>query len=184
MILIIDMNWKKNSLAFDEFVTPIISIVKPLDDFSVKHYLEATSQDLSRSDKIILSGTPLKDTTTLTHPEKFIWLKEISKPILGICAGMQTIGLVYGCRLTRCLEIGMTRISTLKENPLFKKEFEAYSLHGYCIEEITDFDVLAKSVKCVQAIKHKEKQVFGVLFHPEVRNPDILRLFIEQTTFQ
>ncbi len=181
MILIIDMNYKKNSLGFDEFVSPITLIVKSQGDFSIKHYLEVTSQDLAESDKIILSGTTLKDTATLNHSEKFMWLKETDKPVLGICAGMQTIGLVFGCRLTRCLEIGMTKISTIKENPLFNGDFEAYSLHSYCLEDLVDFEVWARSAKCIQAIKHKEKQISGVLFHPEVRNPNMLKQFIAQT---
>ena len=66
---------------------------------SVKHFLEVTDQDLSRCGSIILSGTALKDTATLSQPEKFMWLKETEKPVLGICAGMETIGVVFGMRL-------------------------------------------------------------------------------------
>jgi hypothetical protein len=40
MILIIDMNWKKDSLAFNEFVSPIVSVVRPLEEFRVKHFLD------------------------------------------------------------------------------------------------------------------------------------------------
>ena len=81
--------------------------------FQVKHYLEVTSQDLKSCDKIILSGTTLKDTATLSQLEKFDWLKETEKPVLGICAGMETIGVVFGAPLIRCLEIGMTPITVL-----------------------------------------------------------------------
>jgi GMP synthase-like glutamine amidotransferase len=30
----------------------------------------------------------------------------------------------------------------------------------------------------VQAIKHKQKDIFGVLFHPEVRNREIIERFV------
>ncbi|MGD0204058.1 MAG: hypothetical protein ABSC20_09175 [Candidatus Bathyarchaeia archaeon] len=178
MILIIDMNWKKDSLGFYEFVLPIVTIAKTQDECIVKHFLEVTNQDLSQCDSVILSGTALKDTATLSQPEKFIWLKETEKPVLGICAGMETIGVVFGMRLIRCLEIGMTQINMLKENPLFCGDFKAYSLHSCCNEPSGDFEVWAKSTKCVQIIKHKIKPIYGVLFHPEVRNPELIKRFI------
>ena len=39
--------------------------------------------------------------------------------------------------------------------------------------------LLAESSKCIQAVKHKEKNIYGVLFHPEVRNQEILKKFIQ-----
>ena len=179
MILIVDMNWKKDSLGYYEFVLPIASIVKSLDAYTVKHYLEVTNKDLSQCDIVILSGTALKDTATLSQLEKFQWLKETGKPVLGICAGMETTGLVYGMRLTRCLEIGMTLVNVVKENPLFSGGLKAYSLHSVCVEPSADFEVLAESTKCVQVIKHKIKPIYGVLFHPEVRNPELIKRFIQ-----
>ena len=178
MILTVDMNWKKNSLGFYEFVLPITAVAEKLDECLVKHYLEVTDEDINRCDRIILSGTPLKDTATLSQPEKFAWLKETEKPVLGICAGMETIGLVFGMLMIRCLEIGMTQITTLKQNPLFCGDFKAYSLHSYCVEPSSDFDVWAKSAKCSQIIKHKIKPIYGVLFHPEVRNSELIKQFI------
>jgi len=177
MILIVDMNWKKDSLGFYEFVLPIVAVVKTQDAYRVKHFLEVTDQDLSRSSSIILSGTALKDTATLSQLEKFMWLKETEKPVLGICAGMETIGAVFGMRLIRCLEIGMTQINKLKENPLFQGNFRAYSLHSYCVEPNGDFEVWATSAKCVQVTKHKTKPIYGVLFHPEVRNTELINAF-------
>ncbi|MGA3288819.1 MAG: hypothetical protein ABSD42_01080 [Candidatus Bathyarchaeia archaeon] len=178
MILVVDMNWKKESLSFYEFVLPIVTIAETQDECIIKHFLEVTNQDLSQCDRVILSGTALKDTATLGQPEKFMWLREIEKPVLGICAGMETIGVVFGMRLIRCLEIGMTQIKLLKENPLFYEDFKAYSLHGYCIEPSGDFEVWAKSTKCVQFINHKIKPIYGALFHPEVRNPELIKRFI------
>lgn len=178
MILVVDMNWKKDSLGFYEFVSPIIEVVKPLSGWEVKHYLEVTGTGLAQCDAIILSGTALKDTATLRQPEKFRWLKETDKPVLGICAGMETIGMVYGSRLPRYLEIGMTPIKTVKANPLVSGDFKAYSLHSVSVEPTSDFEVWATSQWCVQVIKHKHKEIYGILFHPEVRNQEILRNFI------
>ena len=178
MILVVDMNCKKDSLGYCEFVSPIVEVVKSLDGWTVKHYLEVTSDDLSGCDAVVLSGTPLKDTATLSQPEKFQWLKKTGKPVLGICAGMETIGVVYGMGLTRCVEIGMTPVTVLRENPLFSGDFKAYSLHSICVEPTADFEVYAKSPLCIQVIKHKTKNIYGTLFHPEVRNQEILRNFV------
>jgi len=178
MILTVDMNWKKTSLGYYEFVTPILEVAEKIDECMVKHYLEITSQDLKRCSKIILSGTALKDNAFLFKPEKFNWLKETEKPTLGICAGMEIIGKVFGAALKESLEVGMTNITTIKANTLFSGDFKAYSLHSYCVKASDNFEVLGQSIKCVQAIKHRDKLIFGVLFHPEVRNTQILKNFI------
>lgn len=179
MILVIDLNWKKDSLGYYEFVLPILAIAKKLDKCRVKHYLDVSKQDLDSCDRIILSGTALKDNAFLSKQEKFQWLTQTEKPVLGICAGMEIIGLVFGATLSESLEVGMTPVSTVMQNPLFIGEFKAYSLHGFCIESSEQFEVWAKSSRCIQAIKHKEKQIYGFLFHPEVRNQEILKKFIE-----
>ncbi len=179
MILVVDLNCEKDSLGYYEFVLPIISIAENLDECQAKHYLEVTSKEIDACSHIILSGTPLKDNVTLNQPEKFTWIRDSKKPIMGICAGMQTIGVVFGLCLTQCLEVGMVEMTTLKENPLFSSTFKAYSLHNYSVETSEEFDVLAKSKQCLQALKHKQKQIFGVLFHPEARNEEIIRHFIQ-----
>jgi GMP synthase-like glutamine amidotransferase len=178
MILVIDMNWKRDSLGFNEFVAPILAVAEKMDDCVVKHYLEIRIQDICLSNRIILSGTALKDNFFLLEPNKFQWLKEIEKPILGICAGMEIIATVFGESLKESLEIGITQIKTVAANSLFSGDFKAYSLHNYCVDSSYAFEILAQSSKCVQAIKHRNRAVFGLLFHPEVRNPQILENFI------
>jgi GMP synthase (glutamine-hydrolysing) len=179
MILIIDMNWKKESLAFDEFVSPIVSVIEPLEECRVKHFLEITPRDLIDSGKVVLSGTALQDHATLKQADKFNWIKSFDKPILGVCAGMQTIGLVFDEPLTPCLQIGIADVCTLEDNPLFQGTFKAYTLHNYTIQPSQNFYALAESTKCTQAIKHKQKNIYSVLFHPEVRNQEILKRFTE-----
>ena len=68
----------------------------------------------------------------------------------------------------------MTQITTVAANPLFSEDFKAYSLHSFCTKPSAAFEILAQSTKCIQAIKHKNKPIFGVLFHPEARNPLII----------
>lgn len=179
-VLVVDMNSKKASLAQYEFVRPILSVVEPFEACTVKHYLDVDSSEVESYRHIILSGTTLKDFEFLEHFECFRWIKTCTKPVLGICAGMQLIIRVYGEQLVSCQQVGMTEITTTKPNPLFSATFQAYSLHTYTMApEGRTFYAIAQSDRCIQAIVHKKKPVYGVLFHPEVRNPDILKRFIE-----
>ena len=174
MILIVDMNCGKNSLAFDEFVMPIANVVK--SNYEIEHYSEIKSAE--RYSKIILSGTALKDNDFAKHVKKFSWIKKCGKPIFGICAGMEIIALTFGSKLAKTKEIGMTKISTIKQNALLEGEFEAYELHNYAVIPSKEFEILAKSESCIQAIKYGE--IYGVMFHPEVRNKSIIEKFIQQ----
>jgi GMP synthase (glutamine-hydrolysing) len=173
------MNWKKDSLGYYEFVLPVASAVSQLEDSIMRHYLEVSEEDLEKCRMIILSGTALKDNLTLSQPEKFSWLRAVQKPVLGICAGMQTIARVFGVKLVKSVEIGMTRVTSCKDNNLFSGSFEAYSLHNYSVSKSSRFEVLAESESCIQAMKQFQKPIYGVLFHPEVRNPAILTRFIQ-----
>jgi GMP synthase-like glutamine amidotransferase len=179
MILVVDMNWKKDSLAYGEFVAPIVSVVESLEGCRVKHFSEITAQDLALSSKVVLSGTTLKDFSTLKQLDKFSWVKTYSKPVLAICAGIQTMYQVFGEPLTGCLQVGMTDITTTTENPLFQGKFRAYALHSLSVVPNQTFIALAESPVCVEAVRHTRKEIYGVLFHPEVRNPEILQRFSE-----
>ncbi len=48
MILVVDMNWKRDSLAFNEFVSPIVSVVQPLEECEVKHFLDIETHRAGR----------------------------------------------------------------------------------------------------------------------------------------
>jgi GMP synthase (glutamine-hydrolysing) len=73
----------------------------------------------------------------------------------------------------------MAEITTLKENPLFLGDFKAYVLHNFSVESSETFETLAQSAKCLQAVKYKQKNIYGILFHPEVRNQEVLKQFIK-----
>jgi len=178
MILLVDLNWKRDSLAYNEFVASIASVLQPLDKCVVKHYLEVDPSEIGDYRRVVLSGNALKDHTAIKHKYHFNWIKKADKPILGICAGMQIISLVFGVPLTPCLQIGMTEIKTVKQNPLFQGSFTAYALHNYSVEHSQTFETLAQCTQCIQAIKHKQINIYGVLFHPEVRNQQILTQFV------
>jgi GMP synthase (glutamine-hydrolysing) len=130
-------------------------------------------EDLEESKKVIICGTSLKDNDYLNHLDKFGFVKKLDKPILGICGGMQIIGKAFGSELEKTDEIGQIRISFEKEFLGLNGEHNICSLHNHSINLSEEFEAYAKS-KCVQAMKHKEKEIYATLFHPEVLNKRLI----------
>ena len=181
MILLIDLCWKKDSLSASEFVAPIANIVrKSGDELRIIHYLDVNENAISCADRIILCGTALMDNSFSENPQAFDWIKGCEKPLLGICAGLQAISFSFGGKIIECCEIGMQKITIRKSDVLFseKNDFEAYCLHNFSIRLPQDFDILAESENCIQAIKHKSRTIYGVMFHPEVRCEWVVRNFL------
>jgi len=181
MILLVDLCGKAGSLSLHEFVEPVAGIVRR-NGFSgqVRHHLRLTGADLSAAERIILCGTPLRDNAFAARPASFSWLQEARVPVLGICAGMQAVALAFGGALIPSQEIGMTEIRCTSPDPLLEghDRFYAYELHGAGVVPPESFLVLAESDRCIQAIRHQDLPLYGILFHPEVRNEWVVERFL------
>ena len=159
MILIVNICSEK--LHYYEFVKPIEDILKNKDiKFFTRHYKKIMEKNLKKADKIIICGTTLKDNKFLKNVKKFNWIKSSKKPILGICGGAHIIGLVSGYELKEKKEIGFKKIQ-IKNFLGINDEREVYHLHQfYVLPEI-----------------YKNKKIYATLFHPEVRNKEIIANF-------
>lgn len=167
-----------------------LEFVKPIQDFldlnsidnNVIHYKDVSKKDLDKCDKVIICGTSLKDSEFVEGVERFEWLKDFNKPVFGICAGMQIIGLIYNGKLNKKTEIGYFKEMFNKEFLGISKgkEIEVWHLHNnYCdFSLLDDFEVYCISGDISQAVKHKNKEIYGVLFHPEVRNKEMILRFV------
>lgn len=182
-ILIIDIS--KEKLHYFEFVKPIHDILeKELSFVSlVKKYKEVSKKDLEKCDKVIICGTSLKDNEFMKNEnlECFQWLLNFNKSVLGICGGMHVIGLIFG--KSKKFLIKKTEIGYYRE--IFNKNFlgvfgeqEVYHLHNYFFDfsNLKEFEIFNKG-SIAQAVKHKEKKIYGVLFHPEVRQKNLIKNF-------
>ncbi|MDD3976931.1 MAG: glutamine amidotransferase [Methanomicrobium sp.] len=197
MIIICDLSYKSESLSFFEYVKPIEEIIKKSEMFfKTVHYseLEKKSESSNNSEEysglqnfllkkatgIILCGTALKDNEFLKKTEIFQFLRYTDIPVLGICAGLQVIAKLFGGNLIENKKIGMTTVKKISDSPVLRSmdKFEAYELHKNSFELPPDFLILAESDTDIQVIKHRYKLIFGVIFHPEVRNERVVENFL------
>jgi len=170
MILIISTC--KEHLSEMEFVRPVALLV---EDHNVKHYSQIKKSDIKSAEKIIITGTALKDFEYLKG--NFNWLKKCDKPVLGICAGMQVIAKEFDIKLEDQTVIGPQKVEITEKNKLAEGTFNAYFLHTKT--GTGNFKTLAVSNGKPCMIKHSEKEIYGCIFHPEVMNEDIIRRFIK-----
>jgi len=145
----------------------------------LKHYVDVEVEEVTAAGRVIICGTALADDDYLEHLDDFEWLSHTETPVLGICAGMQLVALHNGARLVEGKEIGMTSVEPVEDNPIVPEPIEAYGLHKYDLADLDMFRVLARSPTCVQAIVHRGRPLYGVLFHPEVRRGNVVSRFLE-----
>ncbi|RLE47708.1 hypothetical protein DRJ25_01735 [Candidatus Woesearchaeota archaeon] len=177
MILLVNTCAEK--LHYFEFVRPVEDILRKNGfSFVTKHYSEISENDLSLADKVIICGTSLKDNQFLKDIKKFSWLRDFEKPVLGICAGMQLIGVLFGGKLKKKTEIGFFEEVFDRSFLGLSGKVQVYHLHNNFVDfsALDDFEVFSKG-QIPQAVKHKKKSIFGVLFHPEVRQKSLISEF-------
>lgn len=180
MILLVDLCSRSGSLSRDEFVGPVARIVERAgESWSEVHFSDAGSADLAGISGIILCGTTLQDNVFSEQVARFAPLFGAGLPVLGICAGMQALCLSYGGSIRPVSEIGMTKVRADVPDPLLGSpgEFEAFELHSFACEPPPGWIVTAISVTCIQVVRHPDLPLFGVMFHPEVRNDHVVERF-------
>ncbi len=114
-------------------------------------------------------GDPIKCADTMKTAKALI---DKNIPTLGICLGAQIMGLAGGASTYKlkyghrgqnksCIDLDMNQVYVTSQN------------HGYCIDpeslKNTDFKLWFTNAddNTVEGIKHKEKKLIAVQFHPE-----------------
>lgn len=171
------------------FVDPIKeALLTTKVDIHIKEYSEMLKDccDIDAYDAVIISASPKGNNANFdTRLKSFNWLRTTSLPVLGICAGHQLIGKLFGGELISDQESedGISTVRIQKKDPIFEGCMDEFTVEQHHNDSITlpkDFDLLATSLHCrVQAIRHKTKPLYGVQWHAERSNPDIIRNFIK-----
>ncbi len=122
---------------------------------------------------IILSGGPASvyaEDAFLIDKKLF----ELKVPFLGICYGMQLISHLHGGTVQQATkqEFGFSELIIDNQEDLFANipvKSQVWMSHADHIEGMpTDFIQISHSENSISAIKHSEKKIYGLQFHPEV----------------
>ena len=83
-ILLVDSCYEAYSLSQYEFVRPVQRILERTGfPCQVCHISLLNEERLKSCDKVVLCGTAFKDSEYLNHLERYTWLKEGDRPVLG-----------------------------------------------------------------------------------------------------
>ena len=125
---------------------------------------------------LILSGGPRSvyepDAPSL-DPAVF----SLGVPVLGICYGIQLMSHLLGGKvsLAASREYGYKPFRILDTRDLFaglNPEEQVWMSHGDLVEEVAPgFEIIGASDTCpAGAVRHRERRLYGVQFHPEVHH--------------
>ncbi|MFN4260273.1 MAG: glutamine-hydrolyzing GMP synthase [Gemmataceae bacterium] len=154
----------------------------------VRHNLSAERLRELAPKGLILSGGPAsvyEPGAPTCDPAIF----DLGVPILGICYGMQLACQLLGgqVRPGRSREYGRTACRVIQPDGLFAgvpEETVVWMSHGDQVNAVQgDFEALAATPACsLAAVRHRQRPVFGLQFHPEVSHTPygsrILRNFL------
>ena len=177
---------------YDSFTYNIVQYVKILGiNPIVINNDEMTLEEVKKLkfSKIILSpgwGNP--DNSGISM-EVIDFYKDL-KPIFGICLGMQCIAKYFGTQIVKANEPFHGKNSKIYFNEDFelfkglKQGFNATRYHSLMVSKPTqEVKIMAKTSDNIpMALKIKDKQIYGVQFHPEAilteNGIDIIKNFI------
>jgi para-aminobenzoate synthetase len=126
-------------------------------------------------DNLVISPGPGRPENERDFGICYRVLQEATVPILGVCLGHQGLGLVYGGTVTHAPEVVHGRLSAVYHND--SALFEGVP-QGFPVVRYHSLMVLDKLPAClektawtkagvVMGLRHRERPLWGVQFHPE-----------------
>jgi para-aminobenzoate synthetase component 2 len=162
---------------YDSFVFNLVQYLGQLGADVVVHRNDQTGpQDLDGFDGVLLSpgpGTPEQAGCSIDMVHA---AEERSLPLLGVCLGHQAIAVAHGAVVSRAPELLHGKTSEVvhdRQGVLagLPDPFTATRYHSLAVEESTVPDELEVTGRTpggvVMALRHRDKPVEGVQFHPE-----------------
>jgi anthranilate synthase component 2 len=172
MILMID--------NYDSFTYNIVQYCRELGaDLKIIRNDEMSISEIEalHPEKIIISPGPASPDEAGVTLEVIDYFKD-KLPILGICLGHQSIAQVFGGDVIRAKNMMHGKTSTMKrvdECEIFKglpQEFVATRYHSLIVDkdslpQIIEPTAYSLDDNEIMALKIKDKDIYGVQFHPE-----------------
>lgn len=172
MILMID-NYDSFTYNVVEYCRELGADLKVIrnDEMSIKE-IEALNPQ-----KIIISPGPASPNEAGITLEAIKYFSD-KLPILGICLGHQSIAQVFGGDVVRAKNMMHGKTSKMKQSstcPIFKdlpQEFIATRYHSLIVDKETLPDIIEPTAYStdddeIMALRIKDKDIYGVQFHPE-----------------
>lgn len=156
--------------------------------YNLLHYLEGLGCDVEvmRNDEVLWEKVPQFDKIVLSPgpglPEesgelmRLIGACHTKQPILGVCLGLQALGLYFGDELYNMSQVkhGVpTELNHLENCTLYHglpKKFQVGLYHSWALRlkensplQATAFD----ETGVLMSLRHKELPLYGVQYHPE-----------------
>ncbi|MSR84970.1 GMP synthase [Candidatus Uhrbacteria bacterium] len=144
-------------------------------------------------DAIILSGGHSYEIATHSkeYAREIAYIKESPSPILGICLGFELIAYTFGAKLKKIStqEKGTLEIEITTPDPLFiglKQRVRVFENHRWVVDELPeDLSSLARSKDGIEILRHNNRMMYGVQFHPELcldqnKKENFITRFLEQ----
>jgi len=172
MILMID--------NYDSFTYNIVQYCRELGaDLKIIRNDEMSVEEIEKLNpqKIIISPGPASPDEAGITLDVIRHFKD-KVPILGICLGHQSIAQVFGGDVVRAKNMMHGKTSKMKQSgecAIFKdlpKEFIATRYHSLIVDKKTLPDIVEPKAYSaddeeIMALKIKDKDIYGVQFHPE-----------------
>lgn len=180
------------------------SVANALEDFSTDFIITNNSDEINSAEKIIFPGVGEAASAMEKLRQKNIIdaVKNTSKPLLGICLGMQLLATFSEERNTKCLDIvkacvkqfdsekvkvphmGWNKVEYKNTNKLFtgiSSGENFYFANSYYVT-ITEYTVASTNYDIIFSAAINKNNFYGVQFHPEKSGKaglQVLRNFVE-----
>ncbi len=165
---------------YDSFTYNIVQYCRELGaDLKIIRNDEMSVEEIValKPEKILISPGPASPDEAGITLEVIKYFAD-KLPILGICLGHQSIAQVFGANVIRAKNMMHGKTSVMKQNklcPLFEdlpEEFTATRYHSLIVDKSTLPAVVEPTAYStddneIMALKIKDKEVYGIQFHPE-----------------
>ncbi len=162
---------------YDSFTFNLFHILEPLvDQIVVRRNDEIEISEVEQFDQIVLSPGPGLPREAGIMPQ-LLRVYHSSKPILGVCLGMQAIAEHFDTPLINMPAVRHGRIRSItfeNAHPLFTGVSEPMTVglyHSWAVDHgqlSTELEALAFSEEgWLMAMAHKQLPIAGIQFHPE-----------------